>query len=149
MSIRILGEIGTDMRKWKSEKHFASWLGLAPGTKISGGKKLNTRTKKCKNKAAHIFRLAAHALHKSKSAIGAFLRRKKAHLGVMEAITATAHKIAKIFYCMIKNKTEYKDLGDDYYEQKYKDMLIKNVEKKVKTLGYKLIKNNDYCATIT
>lgn len=141
--LKIIGEIGTDMSKWLTVKHFTSWLGLAPGTKISGGKILSSRTKKCKNKAAGIFRIAAYTLLKSKSAIGAFLRRKKAQLGAPEAITAAAHKIARIFYTMLKEKRSYKDLGADYYEQKFKDRTLKNMELRARSLGYILVKNSD------
>lgn len=139
--LKIVSEVGTDMGRWRTVKHFTSWLGLAPGTKISGGKKLSTRTKKCKNKASEVFRIAAFALHRSKSALGAFLRRKKAQLGAPEAITATAHKIAKIFYCMIKNKTEYKDIGASYYEQKFKDRTIKKLALRAESMGFTLVKN--------
>ncbi|MDP1723779.1 MAG: transposase, partial [Alphaproteobacteria bacterium] len=138
--LKILSEIGTNMNKWPSVKHFASWLGLAPGTKISGGKRLSTRTKRCKNKAATVFRIAAYTLSRSKSALGAFLRRKKAQLGAPEAITATAHKIAKIFYIMLKEKIPYQDLGADYYEQKYKDRVLKNIMSRAQSLGYVLLR---------
>jgi len=95
-ALQILGEIGLDMSCWPTEKHFASWLGLSPGSKISGGKVLSSKTKKCANRAAHYLRLAAYSLHRSNSAIGAFFRRKKAQLGPAKAITATAHKLARI-----------------------------------------------------
>jgi len=94
--LKIISEIGLDMNRWPTVKHFASWLGLSPGSKISGGKVLSARTKKCANRAAHYLRLAAYSLHSSKSAIGAFFRRKKAHLGPAKAITATAHKLPRI-----------------------------------------------------
>lgn len=131
------------MSKWPTVKHFTSWLGLAPGTKISGGKILGTRTRKCKNKAATIFRVAAYTLSRSQSAVGAFLRRKKAQLGAPEAITAAAHKLARIFYAMLKEKKSYKDLGADYYEQKFKDRTLKNMELRARSLGYILVKNGD------
>jgi hypothetical protein len=141
--LKIIGEVGTDMSKWATVKHFTSWLGLAPGTKISGGKILSTLTRKCKNKAATIFRIAAYTLLRSQSAVGAFLRRKKAQLGAPEAITAAAHKIARIFYTMLKEKKSYKDMGADYYEQKFKDRTIKNMELRARSLGYILVKNGD------
>ena len=77
-------------------------------------------------------------LLKSKSSLGAFFRRKRSQLGVPEAITATAHKIAKIVYLMIKNKCEYQDIGEDYYEKKYKDNIINKMMKKAASLGYNL-----------
>jgi transposase len=142
-ALKIISEIGCDMSKWRTVKHFTSWLGLSPGTKISGGKKLSTKTKRCKNKAANVLRVAAQSLARSKSALGAFFRRKRAQLGAPEAITATAHKLAKIIYIMIRNNVEYKDIGEDYYEKKYKDRLIKKISKNVESLGYKLIPINE------
>lgn len=138
-ALNIIGEIGIDMSSWPTEKHFASWLGLSPGSKISGGKVLSGKTKPSANRAAHAFRLAAYSLQRSASAIGAFFRRKKAHIGAPKAITATAHKIARIFYKMLKHGTEYVDLGQEYYEQHYKDRVILNLKRRAKKFGYELI----------
>jgi len=138
-ALNIIGEIGFDMSHWPTHKHFASWLGLCPGSKISGGKVLSSKTKPSANRAAHAFRLAAYSLQRSTSAIGAFLRRKKAQLGAPKAITATAHKIARIFYNMLKHGTEYVDLGQQYYEQCYQERVLANLKRKAKQLGYNLI----------
>jgi transposase len=135
----IIAETGLDMNRWPSEKHFGSWLGLCPGTNVSGGKRLSSRSKPTANRAAHLFRLAAYSLHRSKGAIGAFLRRKKAQLGAPKAITATAYKIARIFYNMLKHGTEYVALGQDYYEKRYRDRLLNNLKRNAQTLGYQLI----------
>jgi len=138
-ALNIIGEIGIDMSSWPTEKHFASWLGLCPGSKISGGKVLSSKTKPSANRAAHAFRLAAYSLQRSKSAIGAFLRRKKAQIGAPKAITATAHKIARIFYNMLKYGTEYVDLGQEYYEQRYQDRVVANLKRKAKQFGFELV----------
>lgn len=137
--LRIIGETGTDMSKWASAKHFGSWLCLAPGSKISGGKVLSSRTKPSTNRAAYIFRLCASTLHRNQSALGAFLRRQKARLGAPKAITATAYKLARLFYNMVKYKFDYKDAGQNYYEQKYKERIIKNMKKRAMQLGFQLI----------
>lgn len=134
----ILGETGLDMTRWPTAKNFASWLGLSPGSKITGGKVLSSRTKPSANRAANAFRLAAYSLQRSKSALGAFFRRKKAQLGSPKAITATAHKIARIFYLMLKSGAEYEDLGQDYYEERYQKRMINNLKKRAKQFGYKL-----------
>jgi len=105
----ILSECGSERRPWKTEKHFASWLGLWPGNKKSGGKNISGRTKRSANRAAAAFRLGANALHRSNSALGASLRRMKARLGAPKAITATAHKMARIFYAMLKYKKDSVD----------------------------------------
>lgn len=138
-ALNIIGEIGIDMSPWRTEKHFTSWLGLCPGSKISGGKVLSSKTKPSSNRAAHAFRLAAYSLQRSKSAIGAFLRRKKAQIGAPKAITATAHKIARIFYNMLKYGTEYVDLGQEYYEQRYQDRVVANLKRKAKQFGFELV----------
>jgi transposase len=137
--LKIISEIGLDMSRWPTVKHFASWLGLSPGSKISGGKVLSSRTKKCSNRAAHYLRLAAYSLYRSNSAVGAFFRRKRAQLGPAKAITATAHRLARIIYNMIKNGTAYKDLGQDYYESRYKQRAIDNLKRRAKQFGYQLI----------
>jgi hypothetical protein len=126
------------MTRWPTAKNFASWLGLSPGSKITGGKVLSSRTKPSANRAANAFRLAAYSLQRSKSALGAFFRRKKAQLGSPKAITATAHKIARIFYLMLKSGAEYEDLGQDYYEERYQKRMINNLKKRAKQFGYKL-----------
>jgi hypothetical protein len=138
-ALQILGEIGLDMSCWPTEKHFASWLGLSPGSKISGGKVLSSKTKKCANRAAHYLRLAAYSLHRSNSAIGAFFRRKKAQLGPAKAITATAHKLARIIYNMLKHGTAYKDLGQDHYETRYRQRVIQNLKRRAKQFGCQLV----------
>ena len=143
-ALNIISEVGIDMSHWPTEKHFASWLGLCPGSKISGGKVLNSKTKPSANRAAHAFRLAAFSLQRSKSAIGAFLRRKKAQIGPAKAITATAHKISRIFYNMLKHGTEYKDLGQEYYEQRYQERMLKNLKRRAKEFGFKLVNNEGH-----
>lgn len=135
----IIAEIGLDMNRWPSEKHFGSWLSLCPGTKVSGGKRISSRSKPSANRAAHLFRLAAYSLHRSKGAIGAFLRRKKAQLGAPKAITATAYKIARIFYNMLKHGTEYVELGQDYYEKRYRQRVLNNLKQNAKKFGYQLV----------
>jgi transposase len=138
-ALNIIGETGIDMSPWPTEKHFASWLGLCPGSKISGGKVLSSKTKPTANRAAHAFRLAAYSLQRSNSAIGAFLRRKKFHLGAPKAITATAHKIARIFYNMLKHGTEYVSFDQDYYEKRYEKRIIQSLKRKAKQFGFDLI----------
>ena len=142
-ALQLLSEIGVDMSAWPSEKHFASWLGLCPGNKISGGKRLSGRTKQCANRAAFILRLAANSLHHVKSALGAFYRRMRTKLGAPKAITAAAHKLARIVYSMLKYRKEYVDVGQDHYEHQYRTRVITAMERRAKELGYKLVKTAD------
>ena len=100
-ALKVLSEIGLDMTRWPSAKHFGAWLGLAPNNRVSGGKILSRRTTPTANRAATALRVAAQSLHRSKSALGAFLRRKAAHLGMPKAITATAYKLARLLYAML------------------------------------------------
>ena len=135
----IITETGVDMGPWPTVKHFTSWLTLAPHNDISGGKVLKSKTLKSKNRAAQAFRMAAQSVSRSDSALGGFYRRMRAKHGGPKAITATAHKIARIFYHMLKYKQEYKDPGQDYYQQKYQERVVKNLKRKAKALGFDLI----------
>ena len=139
-AMKILSEIGTDMSRWRSAKAFASWLGLCPGNKISGGKVLSTRTKPSDNKAAQALRMAATSLYRSSCYFGAFFRRMRARLGTPKAITATAHKLAKTLYRMLMNGEDYRELGENYYEQQYQDRVLANLNKRAKEMGYILVR---------
>jgi len=136
----IIAETGIDMNKWKTEKHFTSWLRLSPNNKISGGKVISHHTQKTNNRANKLFRLAAQSLANSKSALGAFYRRLRFRIGPSKAIVATARKLAVIFYRMINFKIEYHDIGAEQYDIKHRANQIKYLEKKAQALGLKLVK---------
>jgi transposase len=138
-ALTIISEIGLDMGRWPTVKHFTSWLGLCPHHRVSGGKVLSRGTKPCANRVATALRLAASCLQRSQSALGAFFRRMKARLGTPKAITATAHKLARLIYAMLKHGTAYvrQSLAD--YEQHYRDRMIQNLTRRAKALGYALV----------
>jgi len=136
--LTIISEIGTCVDKWRSPKAFSSWLGLCPGTKISGGKRLGGRTKISKNRIAEALRMAASTLGKSQTALGAFLRRMKARLGPAKAITATANKMAKVLYKMIKGKMGFCEHGPDYYDQANKERTMKRLRQFADRMGFDL-----------
>lgn len=138
-ALKILSEIGTDMSRWKSAKHFASWLGLCPGTKISGGKRLSARSKPVANRAAATLRMAAFTLYRSKSALGAYFRRQRSRLGAPKAITATAHKLARLVYSMLKYGTAYLDIGQKRYEESYRTRALQNLKRKAQEFGFSLV----------
>jgi transposase len=138
-ALKVLSEIGTDMSRFKSAKHFASWLGLSPGTKVSGGKVLSSATKHVANKAATALRMAAFTLFNSKSALGAYLRRQRARLGAPKAITATAHKLARLVYAMLTRGTAYVDAGQEYYEERHRSRVIQNLKRRAQELGFELV----------
>jgi transposase len=135
----IISEIGLDMSKWKTVKHFTSWLGVAPHNDISGGKVLKRKTKKTSNRANTALRLAAQSAGRSQSALGGFYRRMRAKHGSPKATTATAHKIARMVYHMLKYRDQYVDPGQDYYEQKYQERVVKNLQRRAKELGMELV----------
>lgn len=137
---KVIAETATDMNPFPTEKHFTSWLGLAPGNKISEGKRLSGKTKPCANRAAVTLRLAANGLHHAKSALGAYFRRQKARLGSPKAITATARKLACLIYRMLKYGMEFVEQGQDYYERQYQERTIKGMRKKAHALGFELVK---------
>jgi transposase len=140
--LKIISEIGLDLSRWKTSKQFASWLGLCPGNKVSGGKQLSGKTKRAKNRAASILRMAASSLYRNDSALGAFFRRLKSRVGAPKAITATAHKLATIIFNMLKNGMEYVETGQDYYEQRYHERMLKNLNMRAKNFGFELKKIN-------
>jgi transposase len=130
-ALEFIAEVGTDMSKWGSPKQFCAWLNLAPNSKISGGKVLSSRRMKKKNKAGQILKQAASTLSSNKAPLGDYYRKMRAKLGGKGAVTATAHKLARIIYTMIKNKEEYKPdimIGN---ENLYKERKIKSLEKQL------------------
>ena len=141
--LTLTSEVGFDLTPWKTEKHFASWLGVCPGTKKSGGKMLSKKTKRHPNRAAQAFRLAAASLSRSRTALGAFYRRIKSRSGGKHAVTATAHKIARIYYAMLTQGTAYVELGQQAYEQRYKERRLDHLKVQAKSLGFQLVP----CAT--
>ena len=135
----VISEVGLDMSRWKTEKHFASWLGLCPDHRISGGKILKRGTRRVINRAATALRLAAWSLIRSQSALGAKFRRLRSKLGAPKAITAMAHTLARLIYRMLKFGHQYADRGIEYYEAKYRQQQLYWVAKKAATLNMQLI----------
>lgn len=141
-AMQLIGEIGLDMTRWRDDKQFASWLGLCPGNKVSGGKRLSGKTKQSNNRAAATLRLAASTLYRSPTALGAYLRRLKSRKGPMKAITATAHKLAKIIYNMLRYGVAYMEIGQAYYEEQYRERKIRNMKRMAAELGYSLVETS-------
>ena len=133
-ALSILSEVGTDMSKLKNEHYFTSWLGLAPNTKISGGKVISSRIKKKKHHAGQSFRIAANSLSNSKSPMGDYYRRLRAKAGAAKAVVATARKLAIIFYKMVSNKESFNPAAIEDYQKKYKEKKINQLKKKIALL---------------
>jgi len=135
---KVLSETGTDMSKWPTVKHFASWLRLCPNNKITGGKVKQTGVQPTQNRASTALRVAAASLKHSNSALGAYYRRVRARSGAPAAVTATAHKLARIIYAMLKDGKPYHDVGADYYEQHYRVRVLRNLNRQAAKLGFRL-----------
>ncbi len=135
----ILSEIGTDMSKWANEKHFTSWLGVAPHNDISGGRVLRSRLLPTRNRAGQAFRQAATSVSNSATAFGAFYRRKRAQGGPLHAQVATANKIARTVYPMLKFHVQYRDIGAAEFERHHRERDLKSLRRKAATLGFILV----------
>ena len=139
--LRLVAECGDDLSKWPTAKHFTSWLCLAPGNKISGGRVLSSETRRTSNRASTLLRLAAVNVGKTQTALGAFYRRLGARVGKAKAITATARKLAVLFYNAMRFGMKYVDPGQNYYEERYRQRVLHNLSRRAKEFGYSLVEN--------
>ena len=135
----LVSELGVDMSHWKTEKHFGAYLTLAPKHDISGGKILSRKTRKSAQRAAAAFRQAAASVSRTDSALGAFYRRLAPRIGSAKALVATAYKIARIYYRLLRYGQAYVDVGMEAYEAKYHAQQLKSLEKRAKALGYQVV----------
>ena len=135
-ALKLVGEYGTVMSRWPTCKHFTSWLSLAPGNKISGGRVLCSKTRRCANRAAALLRLAATALGRTDRALGAFYRRLAARVGKAKAVTATARKIAVLFYNTMRCGMRYADPGASHCEKRYRQRTVVNLRRRARALGF-------------
>ena len=138
-ALAVVSEVGTDMARFPTVKHFTSWLGLCPGTKISGGRVLSSKTKRVANRAAQSLRLAAAALRSSQSALGAYYRRMCSRMDKPKAITAAAHKLARLIYTMLTKGEEYTDQGQAYYEERYRERVLRSLTQRAAKMGMKMV----------
>ncbi|MEY4749566.1 MAG: hypothetical protein RIQ60_1780 [Pseudomonadota bacterium] len=123
----VMSEIGVDMTRFETVKHFTSWLALCPGTKIIDGKLLSGKTKRSANRSAPALRLAAAALRTSKSALGAYFRRMCSRMDNPKAIIAAAHKLARLIYTLLTKGQEHTDQGQNYCEERYRQRVLHNL----------------------
>jgi hypothetical protein len=136
VALRLIAECGTDLSRWRSAKHFTSWLTLSPGSKISGGKVLSAHTRKTSNRVVAHLRLAAVTVGRTNTALDAFYRRLAARIGKAKAVTATARKIAVLFYNAMRFGMDYQDPGAAHYEQKYRERVIKQLHRRAAEFGF-------------
>lgn len=137
-ALKIVSEVGTDLSRWPTVKHFTSWLCLCPGNKKSGGKVLSTRSRRSANRVAAALRMASQGLGRSKSALGAYYRKMKSRLGGPAALTAAAHKLARTVYALLTQGQRYVDIGQEAYEQQYEARMLASMMRRAKQLGYQL-----------
>ena len=138
-ALKLIAEIGLDMRRWASEKHFVAWLTVAPRNEISGGKILRSRTQPSANRAAKIFRMAAMSLGRSNHALGAFYRRLGARIGKAKAITATARKLAILVYRMLRDRLPYREMSAADYDQQQRSRILRGLRRRAASLGCELV----------
>lgn len=138
-ALTLLTEVGADLSAFPSEKNFCSWLGVCPDNRISGGRVLSSRTRRVVNRLADVLRMSATTLKSSQTALGATYRRLVAKLGPAEAITAMAHKLARLLYSLIKHGHEYIRTGLAAYEKKNANRKMKALRKMAQSMGVKLL----------
>ena len=139
--LRLVAECGDDMRKWPTAKNFTSWLSLAPGNKITGGRLLSSKTRRSSSRAAALLRIAAVNIGRTQTALGAFYRRLAARIGKAKAVTATARKLAILFYRALRFGMTYADPGASYYEARHRQRVIHNLQRRARELGFSLVAN--------
>jgi transposase len=139
--LRLVAECGDDMTKWPTEKHFTSWLCLAPANKISGGRVLSAATRRSSNRAAALLRIAAVNVGRTQTALGAFYRRLASRVGKAKAVTATARKLAVLFYKALRYGMAYGDPGASAYEARYRERVVQQLKRRAKSLGFTLVEN--------
>lgn len=135
----LISECGTDMTPFPSEKNFTSWLGLCPNNRKTGGRIRSRRTRRVQNRAARAFRVAAQALHHSNSALGSYHRHMKARIGAGKATTATAHKLARLYYRLMKHGETYFTQSQAQYEALRRERDLRAVQRRARRLGYQLL----------
>lgn len=140
-ALTLLTEVGADLSGFRSDKNFCSWLGLCPDNRITGGKVISSHTRRVVNRLADVLRMGATTLRNSKTALGAYYRRMHARLGPAKAVTAVAHKLARLLYSLIKNGHEYLRMGMQEYEKKHTDYQMRKLTKMAEDLGVTIIKS--------
>ncbi len=135
----LLAEIGPDLSCFDCAPAFTSWLGLCPDNRVTGGKVMSVKTRQVKNRAATALRMAAQSLHRSQSYLGHFYRRMRAKLGAPKAITATAHKLARIIYHMVRTRHAYDETICAQNEKRNRQHLEARLRRQARELGLQLV----------
>jgi transposase len=138
LALRLVSLCGTDLSRWPSVKHFTLWLTLSPGIKMSGRKVLSSHSRKTNNRITAHLRLAATTVGRANTALGSFYRRLSARIGKTKAVTATARKMAVLFYNAMRYGISYQDPGSDHYARQYRKRVVKGLHSRAPELGFTL-----------
>jgi transposase len=138
-ALKIIAEIGTDMTRWPTYKHFTSWLTLAPKNKITGGRLISSKTQPSANRVATVLRMCAMVVGRTSTALGAYYRRIAYRIGKPKAITATARKLAILVYCTLKGDMAYKDPGAQAYDEQHRTRTLQHLRNRARQLGFGLV----------
>jgi len=138
-ALKLIAEVGTDMSRWPTYKHFTSWLTLAPKNKITGGRLISSKTQPSANRAATVLRMCAMVVGRTSTALGAYYRRIAYRIGKPKAITATARKLAILVYRVLKGDLDYNDPGAQAYEDHHRTRTLRNLRNRASQLGFGLV----------
>jgi transposase len=138
-ALKVLGELGPTLSRFDSSKRFCSWLGLCPGTRITGGKRISGQTKRLPNRISQALKEAAVGLSRAHCAMGAYYRRLVLRMGTSKAITALAHKLARVIYAMLTGRAEYEEKTQEMQEERYRARAIKSIKRRAAEMGFELV----------
>jgi transposase len=147
-ALRLISEIGTDMSRWPTAHHFASWLTLAPQNKITGGKLQSSKTPRSANRAAAVLRMCVMSLSRTSTALGAFYRRLAYRTDKPTAVTATARKLAILVYRVLSGTLVYQDPGESAYDAQHRSRTLRNLRTRAQRLGFELVPLNDQATSV-
>ena len=136
----LFAEIGPDLSQFTSAATFVSWLGLCPDNRISGGKLLSAKTRVVRSRVAKALRMAAQSLHRSQSYLGSYYRRMRTRLGTPKAITAAAHKLARVIYHLLTTRQSYEESVFARCETLYQQRLENRIRRQARDLGFDLVR---------
>lgn len=137
-AMKVLSELGATLQRFATAKQFCAWLGLCPGTRITGGKRISGATKRLPNRISRALKLAAQGLCRSHCAMGAYYRRMALRMGSPKAITAVAHKLARAIYAMLTRQVEYTE-DQSKYERRYQERAVKSMQRRAAEMGFDLV----------
>lgn len=138
-ALKVLGELGPTLQRFDTAKRFCSWLGLCPGTRITGGKRISGQTKRLPNRVSRALKLAAQGLSRSHTAMGAYYKRLALRMGTAKAITAMAHKLARVIYAMLRGQAEYVEKQQNLQEERYRARALKGIKRRAAEFGFELV----------